>query len=245
MDWWEEGFCDLLARGPRHVIRYDFRDAGQSTSYPPGAPGYSGLDLVADAVGLLDAVGVEAAHVAGVSMGGALAQRLALEHPDRVASLTLMSTSPIGPGVPELPPPSEALADPPPEPDWADRDAVIGYVIAGARAYAGSLAFDEERVRGVAARMVDRTRDVAACMTNHYIAESGEPVRRRLGDLRAPTLVVHGSEDPLFPLPHGEALARAIPGARLHVVAGMGHELPPPEAWDEVAEAILGHTAGR
>ena len=103
MDWWEDDFCARLAAGPRFVIRYDHRDTGQSVSYAPGAPGYTGDDLVADAIGVLDALGVDRAHVVGQSMGGALAQVLALEHPGRVASLTLIATSPAGPGEPDLP----------------------------------------------------------------------------------------------------------------------------------------------
>src|SRR6266540_1958073 len=97
MDWWEDEFCERLAAGSRYVIRYDHRDTGQSISYPPGAPGYTGGELVADAVGVLDALDVRRAHVVGQSMGGALAQVMALDHPRRVASLTLVATSPAGP----------------------------------------------------------------------------------------------------------------------------------------------------
>src|SRR6266568_1308435 len=86
MDWWDEEFCARLAAGPRFVIRYDHRDTGQSSRCPPGAPSYTGDDLAADAIGVLDALGIRAAHLAGISMGGAIAQRLAVEHPARVAS---------------------------------------------------------------------------------------------------------------------------------------------------------------
>jgi pimeloyl-ACP methyl ester carboxylesterase len=103
MDWWEDEFCERLAAGSRYVVRYDHRDTGQSTSYPPGAPGYTGDDLVADPIALLDVLGVRAAHVVGLSMGGALAQLMALDHREHVASLTLIATSPAGPGEPDLP----------------------------------------------------------------------------------------------------------------------------------------------
>lgn len=112
MDWWEEEFCQRLAAGGRFVIRYDHRDTGRSVSYPAGAPGYTGADLAADVVGVLDAFGRRSAHLAGISMGGALAQQVALAHPDRVDSLVLMSTSPAVQGAPgrsELPPMSEDL----------------------------------------------------------------------------------------------------------------------------------------
>src|ERR671931_832466 len=95
MLWWDAEFCRRLAEGGRFVIRYDHRDTGRSVTYEPGSPGYTGSDLVADAVGVLDAYGIPAAHVVGVSAGGALAQRLALDCPDRVLSLVLVSTSPV------------------------------------------------------------------------------------------------------------------------------------------------------
>jgi pimeloyl-ACP methyl ester carboxylesterase len=103
MDWWEEDFCERLAAGGRFVVRYDHRDTGQSVTYPPGKPDYTGDDLMADAVGVLDALGLASAHVVGMSMGGALAQLVALDHPDRVASLTLISTSPAGRANPTCP----------------------------------------------------------------------------------------------------------------------------------------------
>src|SRR3954469_19069131 len=93
MLWWDEGLCRMLADHERFVIRYDHRDTGRSVTYPPGRPGYTGADLVADAAGVLDAYGISAAHIVGVSMGGALAQLLALDFADRVASLVLISTS--------------------------------------------------------------------------------------------------------------------------------------------------------
>jgi pimeloyl-ACP methyl ester carboxylesterase len=250
MDWWEDEFCELLAAGPRLVIRYDLRDTGQSITYEPGAPGYDGSDLVADAVGVLDALGVTRAHLVGISMGGAMAQHLALEHPDRVATLTLISTSPIGPRAadkPDLPPTTEELASrfakPAPEPDWSDREAVIDYIVDGLRPYAGSLPFDEEGQRALVERVVDRTINIASTMKNHWIIDPGEPPRGRLDDLNVPTLVIHGTEDPLFPYGHAEALAAEIPRARLLPLEGGGHELPARPFWDRVVAAILEHTA--
>jgi pimeloyl-ACP methyl ester carboxylesterase len=244
MDWWEEEFCEGLASGPRFVIRYDLRDTGQSVTYEPGAPQYSGEDLVADALGVLDALEVPRAHVVGVSMGGGIAQHLALDHSDRVASLTLIATSPGGPG---LPPMSAELRrrfeDPPPEPDWSDRQAVVNYLVEDLRAYAGTLPFDEEGMRSLVGRIFDRTTNIASTMTNHFILEGGKPLRPRLGEIRAPTLVLHGTEDPLFPYPHAEALAAEIPGTRLLPLEGMGHEVPPRPVWDRVVPAILDHSA--
>jgi pimeloyl-ACP methyl ester carboxylesterase len=247
MDWWEDEFCERLTSGPRFVIRYDLRDTGQSVSYEPGAPQYGGPDLVADAVGVLDALRVARAHVVGISMGGGIAQRLALDHADRVASLTLIATSP---GGPDLPPMSDALRvrfeEPPAEPDWSDRQAVVDYIVEDLRAYAGTLAFDEEEMRALVGRIVDRTINIASSMTNHFMLAGGdEPMRSRLTEITAPTLVLHGTEDPLFPYGHAEALAAEIHGARLLPLEGMGHEMPPRPVWDEVVAAILDHTAER
>lgn len=252
MDWWEDEFCERLASGPRFVIRYDLRDTGQSATYQPGTPPYDQSDLVADADGLLEALGIAQAHVVGISMGGGLGQRLALDHADRVATLTLISTSPGGPGGPDnpdLPPMSEELAssfaEPAPEPDWSNREAVIDYIVEGQRPFAGSLPFDEAGLRALVARVVDRTVNVASSMTNHWIIDGGEPVRARLGELTVPTLVLHGTEDPLFPYGHAEALAAEIPGARLLPLEGGGHEMPPRPLWNRVVAAILEHTAER
>ncbi|MFJ3175814.1 alpha/beta fold hydrolase [Streptomyces roseus] len=250
MDWWDEEFVARLADGGRYVVRYDTRDTGRSTTWPVGAPAYTQADLVGDAVGVLDALGIGAAHIVGISMGGGLAQRLGVGFPRRVATLTLISTSPGGPGGPEhpgLPPMSEALAkvfaEPGPAPDWTDRAAVVDYFLAAERAFAGTIPVDEDRLRRTAGRAFDRS-PVPAAAGNHWLIEDGPPVRDRLGSITAPTLVLHGTADPLFPYGHAEALAREIPGARLVPLVGMGHQMPPPEVWDTAVAEILAHTDG-
>ncbi len=253
MDWWRDGFCAAIARGGRRVVRYDLRDTGQSVSYPAGRPGYDGADLAADVVGVLDALGIARAHLAGVSMGGGIVQRIAVDHPGRVASVTLMSTSPIGPGdpgEPDLPPPSAALQaavaeEPAPPPDPDDREAVIRAFLDDERRYAGGLGVDEAEVRALAGAVFDRTRDIAATLTNHGLLDEGPPPRGAITSITAPALVLHGRDDPLFPPAHGEALARRIPGARLILLDGVGHEVPPRPVWDVVVPAILEHTATR
>jgi pimeloyl-ACP methyl ester carboxylesterase len=247
MDWWEDEFCERLAAGSRFVIRYDHRDTGQSVSYAPGAPAYTLRDLVADAVGLLDTFGIASAHVVGMSMGGAISQLMALDHPDRVASLTLIATSPARPGPddPDLPAMSDetgaefAVA----EPDWSDRAAVTDYLVHLARVSAGrSRPFDEAAFRDVADRAFDRTINIASSMTNHNAIDGGDRWRERLGGLSVPTLVIHGTEDPVLPYGNGVALAHDIPGATLLPLEHTGHELPR-AVWDVVVPAILEHTA--
>ena len=252
MDWWEDEFCARLAAGGRRVVRYDLRDTGRSTASPAGKPDYTGYDLDEDAVALIDVLGLAPVHYVGISMGAGIGQTIASAYPDKLASLTLISASPAGPGGPHrphLPPPAPriaaAFADPPPEPDWTDRAAAIDHIVAGLAPFAGSLGVDDARVRAVVTRMVDRTTDLAASQTNHWILEDGGPDRTRPGDIRVPTLVLHGTDDPMFPIAHGEALAAEIPGATLVRLDGVGHEFPPAATWDTVVPAILEHTAPR
>ena len=250
MLYWDAEFCRQLADAGRFVVRYDHRDTGRSVSSPAGAPDYTLRDLVADAAGVLDALGIGSAHVVGMSMGAAIAQLLALEHPDRVRTLTLLSSTPGGPGhdSPDLPGMSDELAalfaQEQAEPDWADRAAVIEHHVAGERAYAGTLPFDETGWRELAARTVDRTTDIAASFTNHFLVDPGAPWRHRLPAISVPTLVLHGTDDPFLPFEHGAALAAEIPGARLVAVTGAGHEPPPRQRWNVVVPAILAHTTG-
>jgi pimeloyl-ACP methyl ester carboxylesterase len=234
---WDDEWCARLAR-ERFVIRYDLRDAGASVTYEPGAPPYDMADEVDDAAGVLDAFGVERAHVVGLSGGAALAQRLALDRPERVASLVLFASTPGIPGeAGGLPAPSPDLfANEPSAPDWSDRAAVVEHLVELERPY--SPRFDEAAMRALAERVVDHSRDVEAMLTNPFQVDTGPDWRDRLGSVRVPTLVVHGAQDPLFPLPHGEALAEAL-GAELIVVDGMGHEYPPRREWDRLIPAIL------
>ena len=248
MDWWEDAFCERLAAGLRFVIRYDNRDTGRSTSYGPGSPPYSGLDLAEDALGVLDALAVERAHLIGISMGGALAQRLAFDHPGRVASLTLISTSPAGPVGTDLPPMSEGLRDhfsrTAAAPVWTDRAAVIDHMVEEQRPFTGPVGFDEDRLRELAGRIFDRTTDMEAASTNHWVIGDGDPAPLVLSRVTAPALVVHGDADPLFPYGHAEALAEELPDARLLPLAGVGHQMPPESTWDTLVPAVLLHTSG-
>jgi len=247
MDMWDAEFCALLAAEGRCVVRYDHRDTGRSTTSPVGRPAYSAEDLTTDPVRVLDALGVDRAHLVGLSMGGAIAQEVAARHPQRLHTLTLIATSAAGDrsdptSLPGMEPRVAAtFEDPAPQPDWDDRNAAVDYLVEIERPYAGTLGYDEERARRKAERVVDRTRDLAASVTNHWVL-AGESTPFRLADISVPTLVMHGTADPMFPLPHGEALAAEIPGASLVVLKGMGHEMPPPVLWDQVIATLVRHT---
>jgi pimeloyl-ACP methyl ester carboxylesterase len=244
MLWWEEGYCRKLAEEGRLVIRYDHRDTGRSVTYEPGHPGYTAADLVGDAAGVLDAYEIPAAHVVGVSAGGALAQLFALDFADRVLSLVLMSTSPALPGDRGLPPCTERYARflATVGVDWSDDISVIEYLVDYSRALAGGQRpFDETAVRALARRDVARTRNIAAAQ-NHDAIPDGNRSRAPLSSITAPTLVIHGTADPMFPLEHGEALAEEIPGARLLTLERAGHGVDRAD-WETIVSAIVEHTA--
>jgi pimeloyl-ACP methyl ester carboxylesterase len=247
MDLWDPEFCELLVAQGRFVIRYDHRDTGRSTTSPVGRPTYSAQDLTTDPVRVLDALGIDRVHLVGLSMGGGIAQEVAARHPQRLNTLTLIATSAAGdradpttlPGM--EPRVAATFEDPAPQPDWDDHAAAVDYLVEIERPYAGTLGYDEERARRKAERVVDRTRDLAASVTNHWVL-SGEAIPFRLADISVPTLVMHGTADPMFPLPHGEALAAEIPGASFLPLEGMGHEMPPPALWDLVITNLVRHT---
>ena len=245
MLWWPDGFCRLLAGCGRFVIRYDQRDTGRSTTYEAGHPGYTGRDLRADALALLDEYHLDAAHLVGVSAGGALVQLLALDFPSRVHSLVLISTSPAIRGDRRLPPPSAAFAEfvRSATVDWSDTDSVIEYIVSYARLLAGEeRSFDEPEVRDLVRRDIERANDIAA-LQNHDLLEGGDDKpREELSSIEAATLVIHGTADPVFPFPHGEALASEIPRARLLVLEAAGHGVQRAD-WETVTQAIATHTA--
>ena len=243
MDWWMPDFCDQLGAGGRRVIRYDHRDTGQSSTSPAGQPAYTGDDLATDPLRVLDALGIESAHLVGMSMGGGIAQRLAAREPQRVRTAALIETSPAGGDHGVLPPPTPAVAatweEPEPEIDWADEAAVIDYRVDVERPYTGPAGLDEARVRALATLEVRRTHNMASSLANHFIAQPGEPVDP--AEIRVPTLVIHSVDDPMFPYEHGEALARMIPEARLVRLDGVGHEIPPPATWNVVIPELRQH----
>jgi pimeloyl-ACP methyl ester carboxylesterase len=244
MLWWEEGFCRMLADGGRFVIRYDHRDTGRSVTYEPGRPGYTGADLVADAAGVLDAYGIPAAHLVGVSAGGAFAQLLALDFPERVLSLVLISTSPATPGDRALPPPNEAFVRfaSTAAVDWMESESVVEYLVGYERVLAGDQrSFDERAIRDRVRRDVERARDFRSAQ-NHDVLPDSPSSRKPLSSISAPTLVVHGTADPMFPVGHGETLAEEIPGAKLLTLDGAGHGVDRGD-WETIVPALLDHTA--
>ena len=238
---WTRRFCDGLVRRGFRVIRFDNRDSGQSTHFsqtPPPALAalirgetseipYTLDDMAADAIGVLDALEVQRAHLVGRSMGGMIAQVVAAGHPERVLSLTsIMATS----GNPALPPPaSDVMAmmmGPTPDPIREERAFVEHRVAFARRIAAPDLPFDESEHRALVLAELHRGYDPGASGRQIAAIAANGDRRARLSMVTAPALVIHGSADPLFPLSHGRDTAAAIPGARFLPLEGMGHDLP-------------------
>lgn len=240
MNWWDTELCEQLAREGFHVVRYDNRDTGRSSRVrgrvgrtqlvqaflgrPTRAP-YQLGDMAADAVGLMDHLGWTSAHVAGISMGGMIVQTLAVEHPERVRSMTsVMSTlgrRTVGWQHPSLLPMLLARRTPGKE----------AYVLGSAKMWRliGSPGFptDEDRLRARAEETFDRGVSANGVL-RQMLAILNQPDRtRRLGEVRVPAAVMHGTADKMVHVSGGRATARAIPGAELLTVDGMGHDLPP------------------
>lgn len=250
---WDEGFCSLLAERGFRVVRFDNRDIGRSTKIASAgvasrldmlsgrratAP-YLLRDMAKDTFGLMDYLGIASAHVAGASMGGMIAQAMAIERPERVRSLvSIMSTT----GSRRVPPPRwramrVMLGKPPRGREQAIERTVSTFRTIGSPGYP----FEEGRIREIAGRSYDRGHDSAGIARQlHAILASGDRTKALHG-LALPATVIHGSRDPLVRPAGGRATARAIPGARLRMVEGMGHDLPP-QLWSSFA-AELADTA--
>jgi pimeloyl-ACP methyl ester carboxylesterase len=232
---WDEGFCRLLAERGFRVIRFDNRDIGHSTKIDAPRPAYGLRDMAADTIGLLDHLEVEQAHLVGVSMGGMISQLVAIEWPERVASLCSIMSTTGDPAVGQPTPAAIAALSQPPEQSregYGESSVQVARVI-GSPAYP----FDEEQRRELGRRSWDRSHDPGGLVRQLQAITSAADRTEALGRLRLPVLVLHGAEDPLISVSGGEATARAIPGARLEVFRGMGHDLPP-ALWPSVVEAI-------
>lgn len=247
MLWWDEEFCRRLAERGHYVIRYDNRDVGRSTASEPGNPRYTLDDMADDAVAVLDAYQIDRAHLAGMSLGGMIAQIVALRQPRRVLTLTLIATSVFGPDNPELPaidPKILAYHAGGAAINWSDRPSAVAYMAEGWRLLAGSKhPFDERKAFQLAAAEAARANHLPS-MFNHALLQGGEAYSGRIHEINLPTLVIHGTEDPVLPYPHGIALANEIPGATLLSLAGVGHEIPQPE-WETIITAMVRHIATR
>jgi pimeloyl-ACP methyl ester carboxylesterase len=251
---WDDELCEQLAQRGHYVIRFDNRDVGLSSKLEEAGipdigammrgeaidPPYTIEDMADDAVGLLDALGIEKAHICGMSMGGMIAQAVVINHPRRVLSLTSIYSTTCNP---ELPPPSEEamgiLLTPPPE----EREANIEHSINVFRTITGpGFDFDEEWHRKLATQSYDRAFYLPG-VARHFVAIMTAKNRKpALTSVSVPTLVIHGTDDLLLPVECGKDTAEAVPEAEFKIIEGMGHDLPHGGAWPQIIDAIVGHT---
>ncbi len=254
---WDEALCKEWAGKGLHVIRFDNRDVGLSTKMEEaGVPDimaamtammkgekidapYTLDDMADDAVGLLDALKIDKAHLCGISMGGAIVQTIAFRHPSRVRSLTQVYATTGNPELPTAKPEIMALLlTPPPE----GREAYVDYMLKLYKTIAGpGFPFDEAWHRKLAGRSYDRA-FYGPGKARQFVAILAQGNRKpRLASITAPALVIHGADDPLVPVSGGRDSAEAIPGAELMIIDGMGHDMPHGSAWPRIVEAVAAH----
>lgn len=248
---WQNDFCQKVAEAGFHVTRFDNRDVGLSTHLADATPPdvmaalggdtssatYKLTDMAADAIGLLDAIGVQKAHIVGASMGGMIVQTMAIEHPERLLSVTsIMSTT----GNPEVGGATEAaigalLQPPAPDRETAIANALVTWKIIGSPGFP----FDEDGIRTRAGISYDRAYDpIGMARQLVGILASGDRTEA-LGGVNLPFLVIHGEDDPLVNVSGGRATADAVPGAKIVTYPGMGHDVPR-NLWDQIVPEIAG-----
>jgi pimeloyl-ACP methyl ester carboxylesterase len=255
---WPTAFCEKLAAAGHLVVRFDNRDVGLSTKLDDaGVPNiwevmtavqaggevavpYRLSDMAADTVGLMDALEIKKAHICGLSMGGMIAQTIAIEHEDRVKSLISMESTTNEPGLPAAKPEVvEVLLKFPPQ----EREAYIRHMVHVHRLFAGdSDKYDEATQREISALTYDRSSYMAGFARQFAAIVASGGRRKALASVHVPTLVIHGADDTLFPREHGQDTVDAIKGAKFVLVEGLGHGTAFPGLWDEIVAAIAAHT---
>jgi pimeloyl-ACP methyl ester carboxylesterase len=238
-DEWCRGFAD---RG-HHVVRFDNRDVGLSTSFadaPVDASGaaYRLTDMAADAIAVLDAVGAGTAHVMGLSMGGMIVQTLAIEHPERLRSATSVMSTTGEPGVGQPSAEAWAMLTAPPA---TDRESFVARHIAGLRAWGSPEFADEDRWRADAERAFDRAFTPDGTARQFLAVGASGPRAEGLRSVSVPMLVLHGDRDTLIDPSGGRRTAELVPGARFELIEGMGHDYPP-QLWERWIDLVTSHT---
>jgi pimeloyl-ACP methyl ester carboxylesterase len=239
----KEEFCGLFADEGFRVIRFDNRDVGLS-SHLKGGPKYTVDDMAKDGFAVLDALGADTAHIAGWSMGGMIVQAMAIMHPERILSMTSVMSAPGAiPG--ERDPEVIAAFN---APAATTRDEAAERHLAGLKVWGSPACYDVDRITADAHAAFDRCWDPEGRARQTMAVGSSPSRKKALSTLQVPTLVVHGDADRLVPLEGGRATAEVIPGARLEIVKGMGHDYPP-QHWGQMVELITTHaktsTSGR
>ncbi|MBO1580665.1 alpha/beta fold hydrolase [Bacillus sp. XF8] len=247
MVYWDEEFCQRLADKGLYVIRYDHRDVGRSVTYEPGSSQYTVVDMADDAVGVLDAYDINQAHIVGMSLGGMISQIIAVRHPQRVLTMTLIASSIYGSDENNrnLPPMDEkilAYHANGSNLDWTDNESVVNYLVRGSALLCGlKHKFDEQRVTNQVTKEVKRANNLLS-MFNHALLKGDDYYEGKLKEINIPALVIHGTEDTVLPYEHALALVNEIPNASLLPLEGTGHEIHFDD-WANMINAILEHTS--
>jgi pimeloyl-ACP methyl ester carboxylesterase len=219
------------------VIRFDNRDVGESTWFDEAGtdgPAYSVEDMADDAAAVLEAAGVDAAHVLGVSMGGMIVQALAIRHPERVRSLTSIMSSTGDADVGQPSPESlEHILTPSP----ADREGYLLHQLTSIRTWGSPAAFDEDWIRAIQGEAYDRAFHPDGQRRQMFAVSTAASRTEALGAVAVPTLVIHGDQDKLVDPSGGRRTAEAVPGARFELIEGMGHDYPP-MWWDRIVALV-------
>jgi len=247
MVYWDEEFCQQLADTGRYVIRYDNRDVGRSSTYDPGSSHYTVVDMADDAVGVLDAHHIDEAHIVGMSLGGMIAQIMALRHSQRVLSITMISSGIFGSdnNNRNLPPMDEKILAYHANGatlNWSDKESVADYLVAGSALLCGSKhKFDKKRAYKQVEKEINRANNLLS-MFNHAFLKGDDSYEGKLKGINVPALVIHGTEDTVLPYEHALALVNEIPNALLLSLEGSGHEIHFDD-WDRIINAISKHTS--
>lgn len=240
---WPDELCVALASRDLFVLRFDHRDTGASTSVPLGEAKYAVEDMASDVLAVMEDHDLSTAHLMGMSLGGYIAQTLALSAPERVRSLILIAAEPLGWDGTPLPHISDAFMahfGKLEVLDWTDKAAVIDFLLEIERLSAGSAyPFDENRVRHRIGEVLARA-DQPASMFNHSTVETRENWTGLFRKIQQPVLVIHGEEDPVLPIENGRAIVNGVANGELLVLPGVGHELPIPLS-AQIAEAVAAH----
>lgn len=239
MLYWDAEFCQKLADNGFFVIRYDNRDVGKSTFYEPGTTPYDIVDLTNDAVSILDGYKIDKANFVGMSLGGLISQIAAIKYPDRVKTLTLMSTGPWSDPDPTIPEMDSRILDfhgKSGTVDWTNEDSVVNYLIEGASLMAGRKQFDKQKGEKLIRAEFNRANNYIS-MFNHAALQGGEEYWNRLNEIKQPTLIIHGTDDLIWHFKNAGILLERIKGSKLIQLEGTGHELLF-EDWDDIIDGI-------
>ena len=243
MLFWDEEFCQKLAEKGFFVIRYDNRDVGKSTNYEPGSTPYDIVDLVDDAISILDGYHIDKANFVGMSLGGLITQIASVKYANRIDSITLISSGPWGDSDPTIPEMDTRILDfhgKAETVDWTDEDSVATYLIQGAELMSGRKQFDKQRSEKLIRAEFKRANNYIS-MFNHAALQGGEEYWNRLSEINQPTLIVHGTDDKIWHFKNSAVLLEKINGSKLITLDGTGHELHF-EDWNKIIDGITQHT---